>query len=387
MLSQLARLTDEQEMLRQALEGTIDRVSPVARAQKLDNTKTFDTELHSALSELGILGIGVPEELGGSGGGAIEQVAVLETLGRKATSMAVFMVVHYMITRLLKENGSDAQKDTYLKPLLTGALKASFCLTEAGGGTDILTAMKTKATREAAGGWVINGNKMWISGASTSDIMVVLARTSEHRSRGLSMFLVPTKAPGVLANEVSTMAINGYDTNAVAFDNVRVPDDALMGALDNGFPQVIATLNGERMNAAAVAIGIGRGALEVTQDYALERAAFGRPIGQFQAVQHQLAIAGIAVETAWLAVLEAARRDEAGEATDVLSSMAKWASARAAVQCTDTGMEIFAGAGFDMDLPIQRYYRDARLYSFAPLNQNMALNMIAERWFGFPRSF
>ncbi|RIK83156.1 MAG: acyl-CoA dehydrogenase [Hyphomicrobiales bacterium] len=386
MLPQLAKLTEEQEMLRQSLEGAIDRVSPVARAQKLDNAKQFDTELHAALSELGILGVGVAEELGGSGGGAVEQVVVLETLGRKATSMAVFMVVHFMITRLLRENGSEAQKRDYLAPLMKGEIKASFCLTEAGGGTDILAAMKTKAVRDE-NGWVISGNKMWISGASTSDIMVVLARTSEHRSRGLSMFLVPTKAPGITANEVSTMAINGYDTNAVAFDDVRIPQDALMGVLDNGFPQVIATLNGERMNAAAVAVGIGRGALEVTQEYALERAAFGRPIGQFQAVQHQLSIAGIAVETAWLATLEAARRDDAGEATDVLSSMAKWASARAAVQCTDTGMEIFAGAGFDTDLPIQRYYRDARLYSFAPLNQNMALNMIAERWFGFPRSF
>ncbi|MBS7707836.1 acyl-CoA dehydrogenase family protein [Chelatococcus asaccharovorans] len=386
MLPQLAKLTEEQEMLRQALEGTIDRVSPVSRAQKLDNSKQFDNELHAALSELGILGVGVSEELGGGGGGAIEQVVILEALGRKATSMAVFMVVHFMITRLLKENGSEAQKRDYLTPLMKGEIKASFCLTEAGGGTDILAAMKTKAIREADG-WIINGNKMWISGASTSDLMVVLARTSEHRSRGLSMFLVPTKARGITASEVSTMAINGYDTNAVAFDDVRIPEDALMGVLDDGFPQVIATLNGERMNAAAVAVGIGRGALEVTQEYALERAAFGRPIGQFQAVQHQLSIAGIAVETAWLATLEAARRDEAGEATDVLSSMAKWASARAAVQCTDTGMEIFAGAGFDTDLPIQRYYRDARLYSFAPLNQNMALNMIAERWFGFPRSF
>lgn len=386
MLPQLAKLTEEQEMLREMLERTVERVSPVSRAQKLDNAKQFDAGLHAALGELGILGLGVPEELGGSGGGATEQVAVLEILGRKATSMAVFMVVHFMITRLLRENGSEEQRRTYLAPLIKGEIKASFCLTEAGGGTDILASMKTKAVR-SEGGWSISGNKMWISGASTSDIMVVLARTSEHRSRGLSMFLVPSRAAGVTANEVSTMAINGYDTNAVAFDDVLVPGDALMGVLDNGFPQVIATLNGERMNAAAVAVGIGRGALEVTQEYALERAAFGRPIGQFQAVQHQLSIAGIAIETAWLATLEAARRDEAGEATDVLSSMAKWASARAAVQCTDTGMEIFAGAGFDTDLPIQRYYRDARLYSFAPLNQNMALNMIAERWFGFPRSF
>src|SRR5690606_12392300 len=119
----------------------------------------------AALSELGILGVGVAEELGGSGGGAVEQVVVLETLGRKATSMAVFMVVHFMITRLLRENGSEAQKRDYLAPLMKGEIKASFCLTEAGGGTDILAAMKTKAVRDE-NGWVISGNKMWISGAS-----------------------------------------------------------------------------------------------------------------------------------------------------------------------------------------------------------------------------
>ncbi|MGV0878963.1 acyl-CoA dehydrogenase family protein [Martelella sp. FLE1502] len=386
MLPQLTNVTPEQEMLREALEGTIDRVSPVSKVQRLDNAKTFDADLHAALAELGIMGIGIPEEMEGSGGGVVEQAIVLEVLGRKATSMAVFMVVHYMITRIIKENGSDAQKAEYLAPLLKGQTKASFCLTEAGGGTDILASMKTKAMRDGDD-WLISGNKMWISGASTSDIMVVLARTGEHRSRGLSMFLVPTRAEGVSATELNTMAINGYDTNALSLDNVRVPGDAILGQLDNGFPQVVATLNGERINAAAVAVGIGRGAIEVTRDYAADRQAFGRPIGQFQAVQHQLAVAGIAVESAWSMVMEAARRDEAGEATDVLSSMAKWASARAAVDCTDTGMEIFAGAGFDMDLPIQRYYRDVRLYSFAPLNQNMSLNMIAERWLGFPRSF
>ena len=386
MLPEIATLTEEQEMFRSALEGTIDRVSPVDRVQKLDNAKTFDSELHAALAELGVMGLGVPEEMGGSGGGAIEQILTLEVLGRKATSMAVFMVVHFMITRLLRENGTDAQRNEHLAALATGAIKASFCLTEAGGGTDVLASMKTKAVTDG-GEWVLNGNKMWISGASTSDIMVVLARTGEHRSRGITMFLVPTRAKGVEATELSTFAINGYDTNSLSLDDVRVPESAVLGEVDQGFAQVVATLNGERMNAAAVAVGIGRGAVDVTREYALERNAFGRPIGQFQAVQHQLAEAGIAIESAWLMTLEAARRDERGEPTDVTSSMAKWSSAKAAVQCTDIGMQIFAGAGFDTSLPIQRYYRDVRLYSFAPLNQNMAINLVSERWLGFPRAF
>lgn len=386
MLAQIAKLSEEQQILRDALERTIDRVSPVERVQELDNTKTFDSQLHAALSELGVMGIGVPEAAGGAGGGALEQVVVLEILGRKATSMAVFMVVHYMITRLLSEYGSEEQCQQHLAPLVAGQTKGSFCLTEAGGGTDILSAMKTRAIRDGDD-WIINGSKIWISGASTADILTVLARTGDHHSRGLTMFLVPADAAGVSAQELSTMAINGYDTNALSFDDVRVGAGAVLGQVDNGFPQVVATLNGERMNAAAVAVGIGRGAIEVSRDYALERMAFGKPLGQFQAVQHQLSTAGIAAESAWLMTLEAARRDADGESTDVLSSMAKWAAARAAVTCTDTGMDIFAGAGFDTALPIQRYLRDARLYSFAPLNNNMTLNIVGERWLGFPRSF
>ena len=385
MLDHIARLSEERQQFRDSLERTIERVSPVGRVQELDNAKVFDADLHAALGELGVFGIGVPEEQGGVGGDAIDQVVTLEVLGRKATSMAVFTVVHYMITRILRENGDSEQTERYLRPLAQGSIKASFCLTEAGGGTDILNSMRTRATKVAEG-WQLNGNKMWISGASTSDIYVVLARTSEHHSRGISMFLVPAKAPGVSAREVATMAINGYDTNEIAFDQVSVGNEMLLGEVNNGFPQVIATLNGERMNAAAVAVGIGRGAIEVARDYAAERQAFGRPIGQFQAVQHQLAVAGTAAEAAWLLTLEAARNDAEGRPTDVVSSMAKYASARAAVVATDTGMDIFAGAGLDTSLPIQRYLRDARLYSFAPLNNNTTLNMIGERWLGLPRS-
>ncbi|ATI43673.1 hypothetical protein CBW24_16075 (plasmid) [Pacificitalea manganoxidans] len=385
MLKQIVQVSDESEIFRDALEKAIENVSPLSRVQELDNSKTFDSGLHSVLSELQVLGVGVPEESGGAGGDAIDQVITLEVLGRKATSMAVYMVVHFMITRILLENGNAEQIETYLRPLVEGRIKASFCLTESGGGTDILSSMKTRATPDGDG-WRLNGNKMWISGASTSDIYIVLARTAEHHTRGVTMFLVPANAKGVSAQELQTVAINGYDTNEIAFDDVAVGPDAVLGVVDDGFPQVIATLNGERMNAAAVAVGIGRGAIEVTRDYALERTAFDRPVGQFQAVQHQLAVAGTAVEAAWLLTLEAARNDAAGRATDVVSSMAKYASARAAVQATDTGMDIFAGAGFDTSLPIQRYLRDARLYSFAPLNNNTTLNMIAERWLELPRA-
>jgi len=381
----LTTLTEEQSLFCDTVERTVVRVAPEARVQKLDNAKDFDFELHRALAELGILGLGVSQSMGGSEGGAVEQVLAVEILGRMATSMAVFTVVQFMVTRLLRDHGTPEQREKYLAPLCRGEIRASFCLTEVGGGTDILGSMRTKATATDTS-WVLNGAKMWISGATRSDLLVVLARTGNDR-RGISMFLVPAKTPGVIASELRTLVFNSYDTCEVGFSDVNLPQDALLGQLDQGFNHVLATLNGERMNAAAVAIGIGRGAHQAAVAYARERHAFGRPIGQFQALQHRLVTIGVDLEAAWMLTMAAAAKDAADEATEVISNMAKLAASTAALAATDAGMEVMGGAGVDMDLPMQRYFRDIRVYIFAPLTNDMIRNLLAERWLGLPRSF
>jgi len=166
-----------------------------------------------------------------------------------------------------------------------------------------------------------------------------------------------------------------------------LPRAAVLGAANAGFQQVLATLNAERLHAAAVATGIGRGACQVAVAHAKSRAAFGRGIGQFQAVQHRLVRASLAVEAAWLLTLRAAGDAAAGRPAELNTSMAKLAAAEAAVQATQAGMETLAGAGFDLDLPMQRYFRDARLYVFAPITNDMVANFLGERWLGLPRSF
>jgi acyl-CoA dehydrogenase len=287
-----------------------------------------------------------------------------------------------MATHLLVDYGSAEQKRRLLAPLCRGETKFAFALTEAGGGTDVLSSVKTRARRDGDG-WLLSGSKMWISGAARADWLIVLARTAEHRTRGFTMFLVPGGAPGLAVREVATMAVHGLDTCEVAFQDVRLPADALLGELDQGFPQVLSTLNAERLHAAAVACGIARGAHRSAADYARERQAFGRPIGQFQALQHRLVRAGVAVEGAWLLTLRAA-----GEgAADVASAMAKLAASEAALDATHVGMEVLGGAGFDVGLPMQRWFRDARLYVFAPLTNDMIANYLAERWLQLPRSF
>lgn len=386
MPQQIHDFDEDQNVFRDALERLVRETSPRDTAQTLDNEKRFDVALHRALAEFGATGLGVPEREGGVGLTSVEQVITLDVLGRLATSMAVFFVIQFMTTRLLSHYGSDAQKKKWLAPLAKGDIKASFCLTEAGGGTDILSSMRTKATR-TDDGWLISGSKMWISGATTSDLLIVLARTAPNHSRGVTMFLVPRETPGVSATELRTMAINGYDTNEVGFDDVRAPADAVLGTVDNGFMQVLSSLNHERLNAAAVAIGIGQGAFETAVEYARERKAFGKPIGQFQAVQQRLVEIGVNLQAASLLTFNAAKRDALGGAIDIASSMAKFSASKAALAATDIGMEVMGGAGFDMDLPMQRYFRDARLYVFAPLTNDMILNILGERWLELPRSF
>ena len=378
--------SEDEAIYCESLEKLLRDVAPVQRVQAFDNAKAFDFELHAAMAELGAWGVGVGEELGGGGGGPVLQVMTLELLGRHATSMAVFGVIQYMASRLLRQYGSDAQKAQYLADLCAGKLRASFCMTESGGGTDILATMKTRAVRED-GGWRLTGSKHWISGAAGSDVLIVVARTAEHRSRGISLFLVPASTPGVTVSELGTFAINGYDTCAITFDEVLLGEDAVLGTVDQGFMQVLGTLNSERLNAAAVAAGIGRGAHRLALDYAREREAFGRPIGQFQALQHKLVHAGVELEAAWTMTVSAARLEEQGRDVSVESAVAKLAASGAGQRAAQLGMEVIGGAAFDLELPMQRYYRDIRLYSFAPLTDDMIANFLGERWLGLPRSY
>lgn len=379
-------LTEDETLYCDALSRLLGEAAPVARVQALDRRKEFDFELHRALGEVGAWGVGVDEAQGGSGGGPVMQVLTLEMLGQQATSMAVFGVIQYMATRLLRLFGTPEQQRRYLQPLCSGSIRASFCLTESGGGTDILASMRTRAERREDG-WRLHGSKYWISGATRSDLLIVVARTGVHRSRGITMFLVDARAQGVTATELDTFAINGYDTCSVTFDDVDLPADAVLGTQDQGFMQVLGTLNSERLNAAAVASGIGRGAHRVAVDYAKEREAFGRPIGQFQALQHKLVHAGVELEAAWTLTHGAARLEEQGRDVSVESAMAKLAASAAGQRAAETGMEVLGGAAFDVDVPMQRYYRDIRLYSFAPLTDQMIANFLGERWLGLPRSY
>jgi acyl-CoA dehydrogenase len=382
----LENLSPRHLELRSSLEAAIDEVSPQARTLQFDRERRFDRELRDRLAAMGVWGLGTPASLGGSGGDTVDQVVALEVFGRKCASMAVYGVVSCLVTRMLRDFGSTQQQDDWLRSLLDGTKQGAFCLTEEGGGTDILANTKTTARREGDG-WIVDGAKTWVAGAADCDVLLVTARTSAHRTRGLTVFAVPAKSPGVTLAVLESMAIRGMSCYSVHLDSVEVDASAVVGQVDQGLQQLMTALNGERINAAAVTNGVARGAIEAAAARARGRSAFGKPIGQFQAVQHRLAACAVQTELAWSAVVEAARQDSAGVVTDVLSGVAKWASSKASLAATDVGMEVMAAAGFLETEVMQQYFRDARLHVFAPVNNDMVLNLLAERWLELPRSY
>ncbi|WP_027943350.1 acyl-CoA dehydrogenase family protein [Amycolatopsis taiwanensis] len=379
----------DQAEIRELTRSILADRAPDDRVARLDESETFDEEFYRHLGAAGLIGLDA-DPAAGADADPRHEIVVLEELGAGHTSMAVCLVVQYMALRLLSHYSGDDQRKRVLVPLAEGRGRVAFALSEEDGGTDIARAMRTKAVRDGAG-WVLTGRKTWISGAATAGHAIVLARTSEEtRSAidGITMFLVPLDADGISVRVLDTAGIHGLDTCEVTFDDVRLDDSTVLGEAGAGFRQVIGTLNGERLNAAAVALGIARGALRSAIEYASQRQAFGRSIGSFQALQHGLVDGAVQVESARGLLTRAAEAAHAGDGrSEALSAMAKVAAADAATDITDTGMRVMGGAGYSREYPMQRYFRDARLYTFAPLTNEMLRNFIGERWLGLPRSY
>jgi acyl-CoA dehydrogenase len=379
----------ERAHLREVLRDLLAAEHPPERARELDELEEFDEALYQALAAVGITSLGGDPSFGGFGD-VRDQVAAIETVAGVATSMAVFLIVHYMAVQILSSHGDARQREEMLSPLIRGEVKAAFALTEADGGTDVVRAMRTRA-RRSDGGWRIDGSKLWISGASRSDYLFVLARTASGDERagvdGISMFVVPRRTPGIAVRELATIGVHGLETCEVTFTEVQVEHTSLVGDEGRGFRQVLATLNRERLNVAAGALGAGVAALEAACAYGREREAFGRPIGGFQVLQHRLVDGAIALEAARGLLVRAAHIEAAGGRADLLASMAKIAASEAAIKVTEDGMQLMGGAGYSRDLPMQRWFRDVRLWAFSPLSNEMLRNYLGERMLDLPRSF
>ena len=349
----------------------------------------YPEEFVAALTNAGYLGALIPEEYGGGGATLTEASIILEEVAASGGNPSACHAQMYIMGTLLR-HGSDAQKQQYLPQLADGTLRLqAFAVTEPGAGSET-TRIRTKAEK-VDGGWRINGQKIWTSRALYSDLMLLLARTTPYddcvkKTDGLSSFLIDMrKVDGITIKPIATM-IN-HNTTEVFFDNVVIPDEALIGEVGKGFRYILDGMNAERILIASECLGDGRFLLERAVEYANSREVFGGPIGANQGVQFPLARAYAALRAADLVRFEAARLYDAKEKCAEEANMAKLLASEASWAAANASMDAHGGFGFAVEYDIERKFRETRLYQTAPINNNLVLAYLGQHVMGLPKSY
>jgi alkylation response protein AidB-like acyl-CoA dehydrogenase len=327
-----------------------------------DEAQTFPVEAMKKLGELGLMGILVPEEYGGSGLGYDEYVTAITELARVDPSVALSMAAHNSLcTGHILQHGSEVQKKKYLPLLASGEWIGAWGLTEANTGSD---AMRMKVTAKKEGNeWVLNGAKNWITHGISGDVAVVLARTGELLdSHGISAFIVERGTPGFQAGKKENkLGMRASETAEMVFDDCRIPEENLIGAEGEGFVQAMKVLDGGRISIAALSLGVAYGAYDASKKYAKEREQFGKPIAHFQAIAFKLADMLTELEAAELLTYQAAFRKNNGQKVTKQGAMAKYYASEVAVKVCNEAVQIFGGYGFTKDFPVEKFYRDVKL--------------------------
>jgi alkylation response protein AidB-like acyl-CoA dehydrogenase len=380
--------TPEQQLFRQSLRELVDAEFSKEYCREVEARESFPWDLWEKLGESGLTGVGVPEEFGGQGGGIIEQVIMDEELSRTMAGLYWLLGISLFDANTIAAHGTDEQKKRFLPEIAAGKMMFAISLTEPGGGTDVLGAMQTRG-KKVDGGWVINGAKIWSTLAHAANRLFLIARTDDtgtKPSHGLTVFLVDAKSEGVTATPIPKLGMRSLGSCEVELNDVFVPDEDVLGEVGRGWSLITETLNSERIMNGANCSGALAGVLEDMVAYAKERTAFGKPIGQFQAVQHMIAETSMGLEISRLLTYRAAWLQSQGRPCGIESTMAKIVSSEACFAGADRGMQVLGGYGYAMEYDMQRYWRDMRLYRVAPINNEMGRNFIAES-FGLPRSF
>jgi len=356
-------LTEEQRLIQRMAREFADRVL-APRAAARDTTHEFPVAELRELGQLGLLGIAVPEALGGSGAGTVAYSLAMQELARCDASVAVETSVTNMVGELIATHGSPALAAAWVPRLVSGELLCgAFALSEPDAGSDP-AAMRTLATR-VDGGWRISGTKQWITGGDRAGCMVVWAVTEPGAGAGhkrITAFVVAGNAPGItVARLEDKLGLHGSSTAQLAFDQVAVGDDAVLGQPGGGFALAMVALDGGRIGIASQAIGIARGALDAALDYARERRTFRQPIIQHQAVGAMLADAATWLDAATLMALRAALLKQRGQPFSQQAAMAKLFATEHAWKICDIALQVHGGYGYVRDFPVERALRDVRV--------------------------
>ena len=352
-------LTPEQRELRAAVRHFAEEVvAPQAAA--FDEREEFPLETIRRMGHLGLFGIPFPEDVGGQGGDLLMLCLALEEIGRYDSSIAITLEAAVgLAANPLFRFGTGEQKERWLGPLVRGEALGAFALTEPGGGSDARTLATT--ARLAGGEWTIDGSKAFITNSGTPITSLVIVAARDDEAGGTSTIVVPAGTAGLTVGpSYRKVGWRASDTHELAFDDVRVPEDHLLGQRGRGYAQFLETLADGRVAIGAMSVGVARGCLEESLRYATEREAFGRPIGSFEALQFTIADMKVGVDLARLSVWNAAALRDRGEPFATEASIAKLFASETAVTCARDAVQVHGGYGFTEDFPVGRFYRDAK---------------------------
>ncbi len=358
--------------------------------RKLDEAAEFPEELYQRMAEAGFLSVAAPEEYGGSGGDILMQTVVCEELARAMQgSVIAWFTTSCFGAQSVGAYGTEEQKKRLVPGICDGSIKFAISVTEPDGGTDVLGAMKTKAV-QTDGGWVVNGSKVFTTAAHVADFILLCCRTAPaedgKKHKGISALLVSRDDPGVSMHPIQTLGLRTIDSFTIHYDDVFVPDENVLGEPGLGWGVLTHTLNNERILTAAMCIGIAEAAYQDALEYAKERQAFGRPIGQFQSIANYLVNMKVGLDSARLLTYRAAWMQSQGLPCGPEATMAALVASELVSKASDDGIQILGGYGYSMEYDMQRYWRDTRQLRIGPISNEMSRNYIATS-IGLPKSY
>lgn len=387
------RLSDEQRLMIEAARKVGDRFG-LEYWRKQDAAKTFPREFWLAVCDAGLCGAALPTAVGGAGLGMFELALVVETLascGGGATVGQLFMINPIFGGVALSKFGNDSMKAEVLPKIVSGEINCCMALTEPDAGTNTL---ELRSHAEADGdGWRLNGRKIWITGVPDAAKMLVIARTKKlseckSRSDGLSMFLIDVDRKGLTHTAIDKVGTRTLASSSVFFDDVRVRGEELVGTLHGGWRELLDVLNTERIVTTAALAGAGELAIRLAVTYANERKVFGdKPVSSYQGLQFPLAQCHVEIEAARLLNHKAATNCDMGLPYGSEANAAKLLAAQAVARATERAMQTMGGMGYATEFHVERLWRDARLFRFAPVSEEMILNYVANHDLGMPRSY
>lgn len=354
-------LTQEQRLLQQTIrEFAWTRIQP--GASERDEAGRFPRELIPEMAKLGLFGVMIPENYGGAGLDTLCLAIIIEEVARVDGSLALIVASHNSLCNgHIYTFGSVDQKKRYLPSLAQGKRLGGWALTEPEAGSDAASLKTTAVWQDTH--WILNGSKMFTTQGSTAGVYVIMASSKRDKGKdGISAFILEKGIPGLTVGKIENkLGVRASDTASLHLEDVRVPQENLLGEMNTGFAQAMQVLEGGRIGIGALAVGLARGAMEESIKYALQRRQFGKPIAEFEAIQWMLADMATEIDAARLLVYHAAMLRDQGKSYRLEGSMAKLYASEVAMRATNKAIQIHGGYGYLKDSPVERYYRDAKV--------------------------